>query len=508
MVRRVLAALFAAAVVAPSPLAAATEGLPTCPVDGFQPLDDPYSGPGLSILVPPLAILHAMARDKLADEPRRDLSFRVLDADGRPVEAGHVALLRDGRRFIGETLHGGHLELPDGTYTVIAAVGGKPGRWGQRRIEVREKGPKAFDVRMDRVLPAVTTRPPSDLAADGRAPAGGAIRLAWSGLRQTGTSLAVTPADEEGGKALREAPAGTGATATIEMPPFESSYDVRLLLCAPRVTVATWRIEVGPPQIRLTAPDKVTAGRTFEVSAAGRLGGEFDFAVVRPGSEVELRSEKAGRTAPRAQLTAPLVPGTWEVVYRADDPDQTVLARRPLTVEAATIEISAPAEAQVGAPVKISYPGSEARAGVVLSLWDKDGRRSGGDLPTDSGRLPAGVGDYELRLHTDADPSVIVARRPIRIVGSMMRAPDAVAAGARLTVVFTGKIEFFDRLHILPRGRVPGHFEPGPAANVSEAGRAEITAALPPGDYDLVLVDETPGKQGAIAIDRRPLTVR
>ena len=508
MVRRIVAALLAAAVLAPVSTRAATESVPPCPGDGFQPLEAPYSGPGLAILIPPLAILQALARDPLASEPRRALSFRVLDGDGRPADTAHVALLRDGRRFIGETLHGGTLELPAGTYTVIAAVGGTPGRWGQRRIVVGESGPSDFEVKMDRVLPKVATKPPSDLAPDGRAPAGGPVHFAWSGIRQPVGTLAVTAADEEGGKALREAPIGSGATSAIEMPAGEGSYDVRLLMCAPRVTLATWRVEVGPPQIRLTAPDKVAAGRTFDVAAAGRIGGEFELAVVRAGTEDEIQSEKATRAAPRAKLTAPLAAGAWEVVYRADDDDHTVLARRPLSVEAGTIELSAPSEVKVGQKVKIAYPGSETGAGAVLGLWSKDGVRLGDDLQAEGQRLPAAAGDYELRLFARADPSTVLARRPIRIVGTMIQAPETVAAGSRFTVTLTQEPAFFDKLHILQRGKVPEYFEKGPSAEPSDGGRAEITAAVPPGDYDLVLVDETPGPKGAITIDRRPLTVR
>lgn len=508
MVRPSVAALLATALLVSSSAHAANEATPPCPADGFQPLDDPYRGPGLAILIPPLAILQAMARDPLADQPRRRLTFRVVDPDGRPAEEAHVALLREGRRFIGEALHGGTLDLPDGAYTVVAAVPGRPGRWGQRRIEVREKGATDFEVRVDRTLPAVTTRPPTDLAADGRAPAGAPIRLAWSGLRQSAMTLAVTSPDEEGGPAQRETPIGAGPTSAIEMPPTEASWDVRLLLCAPRITVATWRIEVGPPLVRLAAPDRVTAGRTFEVTAAGRLGAEFELAVVGPDTENDVQSEKVERAKPRAKLTAPLSPGRWDLVYLADDHDRTVLARRPITVEAATIEISAPVEIRVGAPVRIAYPGSETGAGAVLSLWSKDGILESDDLPLDGSRLPAPVGDYELRLNARADRSVILARRPIRVVGKMIGAPDAVAVGSTVAVTFSDDPRFFDRLRILPRGRVPERFEKGPSVDPDEKRRAAITAPTAPGDYDLVLVDESPGTRNTVVIDRRPLTVR
>ena len=509
MVRHIVAAVLAAAVLVPSPTRAATEGVPPCPDDGFQPLDDPYRGPGLALLIPPLAFLQALARDHLADVPRSPVAFRVVGADGRVEDTAHVALLHDGRRFLGETLHGGSLDLPDGTYTVIAAVAGSPGRWGQRRITLHDGKPGDVEIRLDRVLPKVATRPPTDLGPDGRAPAGGFVRVAWSGVRQPAASLAVTPADMEDGRVMREARVGTGATSAIEMPPSEGgSYDVRLLLCAPRITLASWRVEVGPPQIRLGAPEKVTAGRPFDVTATGRLGGAFELGIVRSGTETEVQAEKADHTTPKVRLAAPLRPGSWDLVYIADDHDRTMLARRPITVEAAKIEISAPAEVRVGAPVTIAFPGSDIGEGAVVGLWTASGELRADRLMLVGERLPAGIGDYELRLVDRADRSSVLARRPIRIVGTMIRAPDTVAPGAPVAVTFDEEPAFFDRLRILGRGEEPVMFDRRPSVDVSSLRRARITAPDTPGDYDLAVVDESPGTQGAKLIDRRPLTVR
>ncbi len=510
MFRRFVAVVAITAVLTPAAARAAGEALPPCPADGFMPLGDPYTGPGLSILVPPLALLLAASRDKLADEPRRPWSFRVVDAQGRPVETAHVALLHDGRRFVGETLHDGSLDLPDAVYTVVAAAGGTPARWGQRRIDTRTKGTSnTFEIKLDHTLPQITTRPPLDLSADGRAPAGGPLRFAWTGPHQAAAGLAVMPRDEEGGKALREAGVGTAGTSAVDMPAAEGSYDVRLLLCAPRITLATWQVEVGAPQIRLAAPDKVQVGRTFEVSAAGRIGARFDLAVAPLDSETTLQSETVERASPRTRLTAPLTPGRWEVIYRADDDDHTVLARRPITVEAASIEITAPAEVRLGAPVRISYTGSAGGGGgAVLELWSKDGIRWTDDLSLDGERLPARAGEHELRLVDRADHTVVLARRPIRIVGTLISAPETVKPGAKVAVTLAETPAFFDRLRIVPRGMSPARFDKSESVDPDQARQATITAPGGAGDYDILLVDESPGVRDTLVVDRRPLTVR
>ena len=513
MVRRslVVAATIASLAV-PLPVARAAEGMPPCPADGYQPLGDPYTGPGLSILFPPLAIALAAARDKLADEARREMTFRAIDAAGNRVEGAHIALLWEGKRHIGETMQDGRLDLPDGVYTVVAAIEGEPARWGSRRIDTRGKGdapgPSEFEVRIDRTLPAIGAKPASDLSSDGRAAAGGFARFAWSGPRQADAGLAVVPRGVEGGKALREAKVGGGVSSTVEMPASQGSYDVRLLLCAPRMTLALWPVEVGPAAVTLSLPDKVKAGQAFEVTAGGRIGAAFSLAVVEGGSEREIVSEKAERAKPRVKLVAPLKAGTWDVVYRSDDDDETVLARRRLTVEAGTIEIKAPAEVRLGAPVAIAYTGSENGGGGELELWTKAGVQLSDGLTLNGGRLPAPAGEHELRLVDRADRATVLARRSIRVVGSMLGAPDTVAPSATVPVTFTEAPAFFDVVRIVPRGHVPVRFEDGAKVDPDQERSVKITAPATAGDWDVVLVDESPGMHPTVVIDRRPLTIR
>ena len=67
---------------------------------------------------------------------------------------------------------------------------------------------------------------------------------------------------------------------------------------------------------------------------------------------------------------------------------------------------------------------------------------------------------------------------------------------------------FFDRLRIVPRGMSPARFDKSESVDPDQARQATITAPGGAGDYDILLVDESPGVRDTLVVDRRPLTVR
>ena len=59
--------------------------------------------PGLMNLVTPLAFIHALGRDRMADLPRKPVSFRVVDNAGNAVPNALVAVIHaKSNRFLAE----------------------------------------------------------------------------------------------------------------------------------------------------------------------------------------------------------------------------------------------------------------------------------------------------------------------------------------------------------------------------------------------------------------------
>ncbi len=464
----------------------------------------------VSLLLPPLLFLEQMSRDEVSERPRREVSVRVAAPKDLPAGPTRIAVVLEGKRHLGDLEPGVAKKLPEGRYVLLAArrIGDATVAWGRGEVTVGAKGPSRFEVPLDRRLVLGQGARIGQLAPDGRAPAASVITFDWDGAWQSEARVSFAPKGEPDAYATAPVRVGADRPSQIEVPARPGAYDLRLELCAPRLTLATAPVTVSAADVRIDAPARVRAGESFQVHSMGRNGLDFTLALIAPdGEEVEAR--ELDLEHPSAEFVAPPVPGRYTLVRRTSGDTPIELARTSITVEAVAIEIRGPDRVRTAAPVSLDWTG--AGGATRLELWRVGAgaeHRLRDDLERGEKALPAGPGTYELRVVAKTGGNAVLARRSIVVEGSVFtQAPERLAPGEHWAVGLAQTPGFFDEVAIVPRGggvealKIANSFDPGSSRAV------EIVAPSKPGAYDLVMVAKSPAEEPVI-LDRRPFEVK
>lgn len=168
--------------------------------------------------------------------------------------------------------------------------------------------------------------------------------------------------------------------------------------------------------------------------------------------------------------------------------------------------VTGPATAKVGAAVEFTVAGSKNQRDFVsiVPKGEREGGYAGYEYVSKNGPLklmaPPKPGDYEIRLLAADPPYGTLARRPIRIdaVAATLDAPAQVAAGAKITVKWTGPNNERDYIAIGDAARAYMGYE------YTKAG-SPLTIPAPdePGQYELRYFLGA----GDVIIGKRPITI-
>ena len=172
----------------------------------------------------------------------------------------------------------------------------------------------------------------------------------------------------------------------------------------------------------------------------------------------------------------------------------------------AQASVNGPAAAKVGAAVEITVTGSKNQRDFIsiVPKGEREGAYAGYQYVNKTGPLkltaPPKPGDYEIRLLAAASPYGTLARRAIRIdaVEATLDAPEQVAAGAKITVKWTGPNNERDYIAIGDASR------PYMSYVYTRAG-SPVTIMAPdaPGQYELRYFLGA----GDVIIGKRPIAV-
>ncbi|MEJ1159979.1 carboxypeptidase-like regulatory domain-containing protein [Prosthecomicrobium sp. N25] len=475
----------------------------------YRPLERREGPPDLlKAIFLPLAVIDALTRDHLADKPRKPVPVRVVTADGAPAAEARVGFIHAGEgRFVAEVpASSGSAALPEGRYRVVAALPGKPVRWGVAEVTVGAKTPATVAVRLDRTIPAVAAG-----AVETAAPAGGTVTVPISGFTEGRLGMVAAG----GGKMAAEAELDETGAGSIRVPSKPGTYRLAYMLCAPRLVLAEWTIGVGAADLRIAAPDSVPAGEAFTVSADGRsvqAGDTPDLLDSGAGPDADPVSSgttEAGAAGPfRYGFRAPVKAGRYEIAFRHPVGDG-VLGRRTITVTEKAFSLDLPDEISLAAPFRFADVIPE---GAKLEVWalSKDGkpfRLAAEDVGKDVERFPAPAGRYEVRL-LPADGGKVLARRGVTVTGrAFASVTGRVRPGGAIEAVLTTKGAFFDKVVLLAPGQGYETFGEYPEADANTETAVTVTAPKKPGKYELVYVLGRPGHDDAV-IERVPVEVR
>lgn len=210
-----------------------------------------------------------------------------------------------------------------------------------------------------------------------------------------------------------------GSPATIRMPLEAGEYELRFVQGNKKV-IARQAITVTAATATLSANDTAIAGETVSVEFTGPKPASGDWVTVTAPDAAESKYGDYAYTkkGSPAKIRMPLDAGAYEI--RFVQGNKKVLARRPITVEAATATLDGPASAAAGALIDVAFTGPPPGGGDYVAVAEKgaDDLKYKAYGYTKNGspariRLPKEPGEYELRfIHGNKK---VLARAPLTI---------------------------------------------------------------------------------------------
>jgi hypothetical protein len=257
---------------------------------------------------------------------------------------------------------------------------------------------------------------------------------------------------------------------------------MRRLLLLPLVFMAS--LVVAAPSIK--APPTAKVGSLLALEATG-AGDRRDFVTVVKKGAPEGSYDAYVYIAPgKLQLQLPGEPGDYELrVCGAASPYPT-LARQALKIEGSAATVRAPANIKAGSQFEVAWTGpNNPRDYVTIG----NAQRKYIDYKYTSGGSPAKItapeepGEYEVRYILGQGDTVIAAQKvTVGTVSASLTVPAQVAAGARITVNWTGPGNPRDYLTVVKAGAAEGTY--GRYEYVSKGNPVSLIAPDAPGEYE------------------------
>jgi len=396
----------------------------------------------------------------------------------------------------------------DFTAHVIGFDVPNPAHQAQLRCLAEKTGGRYLNARDARSLTAalntlavVTTEPalpPAQATIKGpaSAPIGSAIEVAWTGPGDSGDYVGFVRIDA-GGNATDEDFARVGAdTPPVRLltPSVPGAYRLRYTSTRRTPSVlAEQPIEIVEATAMIEAPASAPATSRVAVRASGPFLERHWIGFASKGSDIGAYLDYERPTGPTSELIldAPAEPGEYEIRFVLNESER-VLARRAITITAASATIEAPAEAGIGdtITVRATGPNSEKhwigfapKGGDIGAYLDYE--RPTGETSVVTLTAPATPGEYEIRYVLN-ESEKIAASRAIRIVDrpATVQAADTVRAGAPLAVRAEGPFSERHWIGFAPAGSDIGAYRDyaRPTGTVSAL---TLTAPDEPGEYEI-----------------------
>jgi hypothetical protein len=240
----------------------------------------------------------------------------------------------------------------------------------------------------------------------------------------------------------------------------------------------------------ITAPDTAKIGAPVPVTIAGDYDASDFLSIVAQGAAEGKYDAYVYARSAQVTLTAPDVPGAYEIRLLGAASPYPTRASRPLTVEDVAASLEAPDQVDAGAEFSVRWTGpgnaldyvSWAEAGADDKVYKNYAYTKKGNPLTL--RAPDAPGQYEVRYFMGGS-NRLIARRPFTVgaVGAELRAPAQVTAGADFPVEWTGPDNPGDFITLVEAGAPETDYA---AYRYTKSGNP-VTMRAPdaPGKYEL-----------------------
>ncbi len=313
-----------------------------------------------------------------------------------------------------------------------------------------------YTLRQDREViatkPITVTAPEVSLTAPDTAIAGETVAVGWTGPDYNLDYIAVGVPGER--TYINLTYTRDGDPLGLEMPAEPGDYEIRYTLRQDNTVIATRPIIVTKAEVGLNAPDTAVVGETVTVEWTGP-DYNLDFIAVGESGENNYINYTYTRDGNPLGVEMPPEPGNYEIRYTLRQ-DNEVIARRPITVTAAEVSLTAPDSAIAGSTVAVDWVGpdynldfiavGEPGEGYVNYSYTRDGSPAQVEMPTEPG-------SYELR-YTLRQDNTILMTRPIEVtaVKATINTPASANAGETLTLEWEGPDYNLDFISVGPVG--------------------------------------------------------
>lgn len=327
--------------------------------------------------------------------------------------------------------------------------------------------------------------------APAEALAGSQVEISFSGSTNPRDFITIVPKDAgegayDGYQYARKSP------VKLLAPTDAGEYEVRFLAAdSPYPTLWSQPLSVTEPSASVQAADTVAGGAVLEVQWTGPNNPQDFITIVDAGAEEGNYERGYVYTAKGSpvKMTAPDVPGAYEIRYLMGQSPYRTLARRPLQVTGTEASIQAPDRVPAGAAVEFTWQGPDnAQDFITLVPADAPDKNYDGYVYTREGSpakllAPEEPGVYEIRYLTGQTYTVLArARIETTPVHASVSGPASIEALSVAQVAWEGPGNPQDYVIIHPVGAEP--LANGPYAYTHRGPELRITAPVEPGDYE------------------------
>jgi Ca-activated chloride channel homolog len=356
-------------------------------------------------------------------------------------------------------------------------------------------------------LPLPPPPPPVTLKADPAVLAGSEFPVIWTGPNGAGDFITIVAAgtpDEDDGSLTY-----TRQGSPLQLTALEDAGDAELRYVDGRTHAVLGRlpIKISAVEATLDAPAEAVAGAPVSVVWTGPNNqGDYVTIVTEGTPDREYAHYVPTRQGSPVVVRVPMDPGPCEIRYVSGLRGK-ILARRPITVNAAKVTLDGPAEAGVESVVEIAWTGPDNQ-GDYITIVPKGtpDERYARYVATRAGSpaklaVPAEPGEGEIR-YVSGDGSRVLARRPIRFLPSeaSVTAPDEAGAESIVEIAWTGPNNAGDYITIVPKGTPDNRYARYEATRAGSPVR--VAAPAEPGECEVRYVTGA-GK----VLARRPIKV-
>lgn len=203
------------------------------------------------------------------------------------------------------------------------------------------------------------------LKAPTEAVAGSTVSIEWTGPNYERDFITIVPKSTEVGLYEKWNYTRKGNPLEVIATHTPGEAEIRYMNEEGNTVLARQPITIIKGAITMKAPAEVIAGSTVTIEWTGP-GNKGDFITILPKATPDGTYEKwayATEDSP-LEIIATQTTGEAEIRYMTEDGNK-VLARAPLTVTAAAITLTAPAQASAGQPVSIAWTGPNNKGDYI-----------------------------------------------------------------------------------------------------------------------------------------------